>query len=78
MTGFAYRTTVKPWRSLRVEQLSSLDETIDQYFARYEATGNEELFESLCPYFGVPWPAGMALAVYAEEQARRWQGRSVL
>jgi len=69
MTAFAYVTEIGRVElgssSLLIERLESLDATIDDYFREYEKSGNDELFESLCPYFGVPWPAGVALAKYA-------------
>jgi predicted nicotinamide N-methyase len=77
---FTYRTKVETVAALdlRVEQFESLDGTIDAYFAEYEKSGNAELFESLCPYFGVPWPAGLALARYCLSQREEWRGRTVL
>lgn len=50
--------------SLEMESLESLDATIDSYFAEYESSKREELFEDLCPYFGVLWPSSIALANY--------------
>ncbi len=63
---------------LQIECLRSLDETIDEFFQEYERTGRAELFEGLCPYFGVPWPAGKALAEVVAEEAGKWRGREVL
>ena len=63
---------------LKLEKLKSLDETIDGFFALYEKTGREELFEDLCPYFGVPWPAGEGLAARVAGEAARWEGKRVL
>lgn len=80
--SFPYRTKVEDLAlgqvSLQVTRLNSLDETIDEFFREYEKTGDPELFASLCPYFGEPWPAGKALAGYAGEQAVRWKGASIL
>lgn len=64
--------------SLAVERLKSLDETIDAFFVEYERTKRAELFEGLCPYFGVPWPAGIALARKMEREGEKWRGREVL
>ena len=79
---FPYETelvTIEPGGvPLRLERLRSLDATIDGFFALYEKTGREELFEDLCPYFGVPWPAGTALAAKAAAEAGRWRECSVL
>ncbi len=63
---------------LAIERLKSLDETIDAFFVEYERTNRAELFEGLCPYFGVPWPAGLALARLMEREGDRWRGRQVL
>ena len=63
---------------LRVECLQSLDQTIDQFFVEYEKTGREDLFEDLCPYFGNPWPAGLALAGYLQEQLLQFREKRVL
>lgn len=79
---FPYKTKIEPLAfgpvSLEITRLNSLDETIDEFFKEYEKTGDPELFASLCPYFGEPWPAGKALAAYAAEQALRWKGASIL
>ncbi len=63
---------------LEIERLKSLDETIDAFFAEYERTNRAELFEGLCPYFGVPWQAGMALARKMAAEGEKWKGREVL
>lgn len=84
MEGFQlpYRTRVEEVRlgttALAVEQLVDLDEAIDQHFAEYERTGRAELFEELCPYFGVAWPAGRALAAFVDERAGELRGSRVL
>lgn len=79
---FPYKTKIELLAlgpaSLEITRLSSLDETIDEFFKEYEKTGDTELFASLCPYFGEPWPAGVALARYCGEQAARWNGASIL
>lgn len=64
--------------SLAIERLASLDETIDSFFKEYERTGRAELFEGLCPYFGVPWPAGKVLAEILEGEGEKWRGQEVL
>lgn len=80
--SYPYDTEVVQWErgaiALTLERLRSLDATIDGFFALYEKTGREELFEDLCPYFGVPWPAGEALAERAAELAPNWRGQRVL
>jgi predicted nicotinamide N-methyase len=79
---YPYETAVEEislsGHKLNLEKLKSLDETIDGFFALYEKTGREELFEDLCPYFGVPWPAGTALAERAVKEAPRWAGKRIL
>jgi predicted nicotinamide N-methyase len=47
--------------TLELECLEDLDRTIDEVFAWLEKTGNPQLLEELCPYFGVVWPAARAL-----------------
>jgi predicted nicotinamide N-methyase len=64
--------------SFEIERLKSLDETIDAFFAEYERTNRAELFEGLCPYFGVPWQAGISLARKLAIDAKKWRGREVL
>ncbi|MGC4121516.1 MAG: methyltransferase domain-containing protein [Myxococcales bacterium] len=65
--------------TLEVESLASLDETIDSFFEFLEREGKPELLETLCPYFGVIWPAGAALArAVAKLPANALAGRSVL
>lgn len=80
--SFPYKTSVEELDfgslPLRIERLFSLDQTIDEFFAEYERTGRTELFEDLCPYFGVPWPAGKRLAELAFREADRWKGIEVL
>lgn len=81
-TGFAYDLT---WEKIElgevtveVSRLRDLDSTIDALFQDYHRTGKTEWFEDHCPYFGVPWPAGVVLARFAVAQARRWRDLSVL
>ena len=64
--------------TLSVERLDNLDDTIDSFFKEYERTGRAELFEGLCPYFGVPWPAGKVLAEIVGREGGRWRGQEVL
>lgn len=49
-------------QKLQLEMLSDVDRTIDQLFEIYQANGQTELFEEMCPYFGTLWPAGKILA----------------
>ncbi len=80
--SFPYKTKVEnisfAESALILESLESLDNTIDEYFLEYQRTKREELFEDLCPYFGVPWPAGRALAKYALERKAEFEGESIL
>ncbi|MGZ3654775.1 MAG: class I SAM-dependent methyltransferase [Bdellovibrionota bacterium] len=78
--SFPFETSVQALEDLglEIECLKSLDETIDAFFAEYERTGRAELFEGLCPYFGVVWPAGRALARIMGREGERWRGREVL
>jgi predicted nicotinamide N-methyase len=64
--------------TLQVERLRNLEETIDQFFVEFEKSGRADLFEELCPYFGVPWPAGRALAEYALTRLPDWRHANVL
>lgn len=80
--SFPFETSVEKIslgaQELEIERLKSLDETIDAFFAEYERTNRAELFEGLCPYFGVPWPAGLALARLMEREGEKWKGKEVL
>lgn len=80
--SFPYDTAVREielgGEMYRIECLRDLDATIDAHFSEYERTGRAELFEELCPYFGNPWPAGLALADFAAESAERLRGKKVL
>ncbi len=48
-------------RTFRFHALKSLDETIDDLFVLLEKTGNPNLLEDLCPYFGHLWPSARGL-----------------
>lgn len=78
--SFPFETKIEsvPTLKLEVECLKSLDETIDAFFVEYERTNRAELFEGLCPYFGVVWPAGRLLAELCEREGEKWRGREVL
>ncbi len=49
---------------LEIEELESLEATIDELFLELEKTGDESLLEDLCPYFGCVWPSARALTQY--------------
>lgn len=53
--------------ALEIEELESLEETIDALFEELERTGNPNLLEDLCPYFGCVWPAARGLTSYLLE-----------
>lgn len=41
--------------------MADIDQTIDDLFQLYLTQGKTELFEEMCPYFGILWPAGRVL-----------------
>ncbi len=47
---------------LEIECLANLDDTIDRMHEELKARGKLELFEALCPFFGVVWPSARMLA----------------
>lgn len=49
---------------LEIEELESLENTIDELFVELEKTGNPSLLEELCPYFGCIWPSARGLTQY--------------
>jgi predicted nicotinamide N-methyase len=78
--SFPFETKIEAVKGLGldIQCLKSLDETIDAFFVEYERTNRAELFEGLCPYFGVVWPAGKLLAELMEKEGEKWRGREVL
>lgn len=44
--------------------LDNLESTIDELFLELEKSGNANLLEDLCPYFGCVWPSARALTEY--------------
>ncbi len=60
---------------LELTTLASLDETIDQLFVELERSGNPQMLDELCPYFGCVWPAarGLAGALLEEPWFSRFQ-----
>lgn len=66
-------------REYQVECLEDLDTAIDQLFDHLTKGGNPALLEELCPYFGVIWASGRALAGYlAEAGSDRFEGRRLI
>ncbi|MDX9731626.1 MAG: methyltransferase [Bdellovibrionales bacterium] len=77
-TGFEYKTkrealAVGSFR-FELESLADIDQTIDDLFLVYQAEGKTELFEEMCPYFGMLWPAGRVLAEYLARDISRFHG----
>jgi predicted nicotinamide N-methyase len=54
--------------TIEIESLEDIDQTIDELFKIYQTEGRTELFEEMCPYFGMLWPAGRVLAHYISER----------
>lgn len=59
---------IHPSLKVPVWRLKDLDQTIDQLFQLLNEENCPELLNPLCPFFGVPWPAGMALSGWLFEQ----------
>lgn len=59
---------------LEIEELESLEETIDDLFVELEKSGNPNLLEDLCPYFGCVWPSARGLARYLIENDPEKEG----
>ncbi|HRK06651.1 MAG TPA: hypothetical protein PLZ57_02685 [Pseudobdellovibrionaceae bacterium] len=59
--------------TLEVEHLADIDRTIDELFEHYLAQGKTELFEEMCPYFGIIWPAARVLAHVVAERESEWR-----
>jgi predicted nicotinamide N-methyase len=59
--------------SLEIEHLADIDKTIDQLFEHYLAQGKKDLFEEMCPYFGIIWPAARVLAQVVAERETSWR-----
>jgi predicted nicotinamide N-methyase len=74
---FPYETKWSEVEELQILSLKSLDDTIDVYFKEYERTNEEWLFD-LCPYFGVIWPASVALTKYLKKNLPSIAAKSVL
>ena len=65
------RRSIHPSLRVPVWRLKNLDHTIDQLFAVLSEENCPELLNPLCPFFGVPWPAGKAMAGWLFEQGRK-------
>jgi len=51
---------------LQITSLANLNRTIDDLFLELEKTGDANLLEELCPYFGCVWPSAKALCNYLQ------------
>ena len=78
--SFEYDTAVSRLEfgdvALDIEHLADIDRTIDQLFEHYLAQGKTELFEEMCPYFGIIWPAARVLAQIVAERESTWRSAS--
>ncbi len=63
--------------TLTVETLKDLDQAIDQLCSEIKDE-RDPLAEDLCPYFGVLWPSGIALAEYLVRMGGWLKDKSVL
>lgn len=59
-----WKTKVTREGDLELEELENLENTIDELFLELEKTGDANLLEDLCPYFGCVWPSARALKEY--------------
>jgi len=59
-----WKTKVTREGDLEIEELKNLENTIDELFLELEKTGDANLLEDLCPYFGCVWPSARALKEY--------------
>ena len=79
---FPYKTketeVIVAGRPIRVLCLENLDATIDELFIQYEKDQKTIYFEEYCPYFGVLWPAGKALAHYVAGELKNWKEEKIL
>ncbi len=65
-------------QTLRITALEDLDSTVDQLFDRINAGEDPRLLEDLCPYFGVVWPAALALCESMVAMGSTLKGARVL
>lgn len=65
--------------AFELETLESLDHSVDDMFVELERLGSQELLAELCPYFGVVWPAALALSEWMASLGESyWRGKRVL
>jgi len=71
--GIDYQVELREILNLKIYCLKSLDQTIDQLCEVLgERLMDDALKEDYCPYFGVPWEAGMALAQHLKNNAHKF------
>jgi len=70
------REFFNPVGTIEVVTIRDLDQAIDDCFIRAE--GVASVFENLCPYFAVIWPASRALSAKIASEGNRFKGRNVL
>lgn len=64
---------------LKIETFKSLDQTIDDLCASLDENSTvDPLAEDMCPYFGVVWPAALALAKYLIRHHEQIKGKEIL
>lgn len=64
---------------LKIETFKNLDQTIDDLCADLdEKSSIDPLSEDLCPYFGVVWPAALALSKYLIRHRERIFNKEIL
>lgn len=62
-----------------LESIVNLDDAIDDLCAALTCSEQKDPFaEDLCPYFGILWPASIALATYLSEHPELVKNQSVL
>jgi predicted nicotinamide N-methyase len=85
LSELTYVTETAPWRvageTLQLTTLKNVESSIDQVIDWLEVKGYAaEQIENLAPYFGVVWPASLALCAYLDQGdvKRRIRHRSVV
>jgi predicted nicotinamide N-methyase len=73
-----YQLKTQSILGLKVNALEDLDATIDALFSRIERGEDPRLLEDLCPYFGVVWPAALALTQMLQAMGPSLKGARVL
>jgi predicted nicotinamide N-methyase len=63
---------------LELETLADLDQAIDKLCEDADANKEGRIYEDLCPYFGVVWPAARALSQHLARMGGWLKGKTVL